>query len=343
VTATGSRASRTGAGGTGLALAVLSAATFGTSGTFASSLIDAGWSPAAAVIARVAVSALLLTVPAVLQLRGRWVLLRRGAGKVAAFGLVAVAGCQLFFFNAIERMPVGVALLLEYLGIVLVVGWLWLRHGQRPRRLTVAGAVAAFAGLGLVLNLTGSAKLDPIGVMWGLLAAVGLAIYFLLSAAGDDSGEPLPPIAMTWAGMCVGAVALAVLGWAGVMPMTATTGNVAFLGHHVSWVVPVIGLSLVAAVIAYVAGIGAARRLGAKLASFVGLAEVLFGILFAWLLLGQLPTAVQFLGGAFILAGVTLVRVDELSTSPAAADLPEPSDRVPELASTRSHYSGPVG
>jgi drug/metabolite transporter (DMT)-like permease len=127
------------------------------------------------------------------------------------------------------------------------------------------------------------------------------------------------------------------------MPVTATTGSVAFLGQHVSWVVPVIGLSLVAAVIAYVAGIGAARRLGAKLASFVGLAEVLFGILFAWLLLGQLPSAVQFLGGAFILAGVTLVRIDELSTSPAAADLPGPSDRVPELAGTHSHHNGPVG
>lgn len=338
MTVTGSRAGRAGAGGTGLAFAVLSAATFGTSGTFASSLIHAGWSPGAAVTARVAVAALLLTVPALLQLRGRWSLLRRAAGRVAAFGLVAVAGCQLFFFNAIERMPVGVALLLEYLGIVLVVGWLWLRHGQRPRRLTVLGAVAAFAGLALVLNLTGSARIDPIGVMWGLLAAVGLAIYFLLSAAGDQ--EPLPPIVMTWAGMCVGAAALAVLGGAGIMPLTATTRDVVFLGHHVSWVVPVLGLSVVAAVIAYVAGIGAARRLGAKLASFVGLAEVLFGILFAWLLLGQLPSAVQFLGGAFILAGVTLVRIDELSTPPAPAELPE---RVPGLAEAYTHHSSPVG
>ena len=71
--------------------------------------------------------------------------------------------------------------------------------------------------------------------------------------------------------------------------------------------------------IAYVAGIGAARRLGAKLASFVGLAEVLFGILFAWLLLGQLPSGMQLLGGAFILAGVTLVRVDELRGTPNPA------------------------
>jgi drug/metabolite transporter (DMT)-like permease len=316
---------RAGWGGTGLALAVLSAATFGTSGAFASSLIDAGWSPAAAVITRIAVAALVLTVPAVLQLRGRWSLLRRGAGRVAAYGLVAVAGCQLFYFNAIERMPVGVALLLEYLAAVLVVGWLWLRHAQRPRRLTVIGAVAAIAGLAMVLDLGGSARIDPIGVIWGLLAAVGLAIYFLLGAAGDE--EPLPPIAMAWAGMCVGAAALAALAWAGVLPVTATTGDVGFLGHQVSWVVPVLGLSLVAAALAYVAGIGAARRLGAKLASFIGMAEVLFAILFAWLLLGQLPSVVQFLGGALILGGVTLVRVDELDAVPAAA---QPPARPPE-------------
>jgi drug/metabolite transporter (DMT)-like permease len=171
-----------------------------------------------------------------------------------------------------------------------------------------------------VLNLTGSARISLAGLAWGLLAAVGLATYFLLSAglgsARSDAApapEALPPIVMAWAGMCVGAVTLGVLGWTGLLPMTATTRQVDFLGHRVSWLVPVLGLSLVAAVISYVAGIGAARRLGAKLASFIGMSEVLFAILFAWLLLGQLPTVLQFAGGVFILAGVTLVRLDELS------------------------------
>ncbi len=297
-------------GGAGLSLGILSAAAFGTSGAFASSLIGAGWSPAAAVLARITLAALVLTVPALLQLRGRWALLRRAAPRVAAYGLAGVAGCQLFYFNAVALMPVGVALLLEYLGTVLVVGWLWLRHAQRPRRLTVAGAAASIAGLILVLNLTGTAGINPLGLMWGLLAAVALACYFLLSAA--TGGEQLPPIVLAWAGMCVGAVVLGLCGGIGVLPMAASTRPVDFLHHQVSWVVPVLGLSLVAAVIAYVAGIGAARRLGAKLASFIGMAEVLFAIVFAWLLLGQLPAPVQFLGGAFILAGVTLVRVDEL-------------------------------
>jgi drug/metabolite transporter (DMT)-like permease len=166
-----------------------------------------------------------------------------------------------------------------------------------------------------VLGLAGSLRVNPAGVMWALLAAVCLAIYFLLSAAGGP--EPLPPIVMAWAGLCTGTAILAVLGWIGAVPMTAATRNVEFLNHQVSWLVPMLGLSVVAAAFAYVAGIGAARRLGAKLASFVGMAEVLFAIAFAWLLLGQLPSAVQFAGGALILAGVTLVRLDELRGTPA--------------------------
>ena len=301
---------------TGLLLAVISAASFGTSGAFASAMIAGHWSPVAAVLARTALAALLLTIPAVLQLRGRWHLLRANAGRVLAFGLIAVAGCQLCYFNAIERMPVGVALLLEYLGAVLVVAWLWLRHGQRPRRLTVAGAVTAIAGLALVLDLTGSASINPVGVMFGLLAAAGLATYFVLSAA--ETADPLPPVVMAWASMAVGTVALLLVGAARVLPLTTGASKVPFAGHQVSWVFPVIGLALVSSVIPYVAGIGAARRLGAKLASFFGMAEVLFAILFAWLFLGQLPSDLQFAGGAFIVAGVALVRVDELR--PAGRD-----------------------
>jgi drug/metabolite transporter (DMT)-like permease len=189
----------------------------------------------------------------------------------------------------------------------------------------VAGAVAAIAGLVMVLNLTGSVHVDPIGLMWGLLAACGLAAYFVISASASTSAggapeEPLPPIAMAWGAMCVGAVALAVLGFTGALPLHATNADVHFLRLHVSWIVPVLGLSLIAAVIAYVAGIGAARRLGAKLASFIGMTEVLFAILFAWLALGQLPTPIQFLGGAFILAGIALVRAGENAPVPVTAD-----------------------
>jgi drug/metabolite transporter (DMT)-like permease len=311
--------------GVGLGLALLSAVTFSSSGTFARSLIEAGWSAEAAVAARVGVAALLLAVPAALSLRGSWQVLRRNLGMIALFGLLAVATAQACFFNAVRYLPIGVALLLEYLGILLVVGWMWAVHGQRPRRLTVAGSAAAVLGLVLVLDLAGG-RLDPVGVLWGVGAGIGLAAYFVLSARVDGD---LPSTAVASGGMAVGAAALLGLGATGAVPLHATFGAVQLAGHRTSWLVPIVGLSLVAAVISYVAGIGAARILGARLASFVGLTEVMFGVLVAWLVLGELPTVVQLLGGVFIVAGVALVRLDELrppeTTRVPEAHRPEPS------------------
>ncbi len=292
----------------GLVLALVSGASFGTSGSFAAGLLESGWTPGAAVTVRIGLAALVLAVPALIQLRGHWALVRRNTGSLLTFGVLAVAGAQLCFFQAVQRVPVGVAILLEYLGVLMVVGWLWARHGQRPGRLTVAGAAVAVAGLVLVLDLTGELSLDLIGVAWGVGAAVGLASYFVLSARADDA---LPPLPVAWAGMTVAAMALLAVGAVGILPLRASTADVTFMQVEVSWLVPILGMSLVAAVVAYVAGIGAARLLGAKVASFVGLTEVLFAVLFAWLLLGQTPGGAQVVGGLLVLIGVALVRADD--------------------------------
>ncbi|MEP6852499.1 MAG: DMT family transporter [bacterium] len=303
---------------TGFALAGLSAVTFGSSGPFAAALIRAGWTPSGAVTVRIGLAAVILTPFALRQLRGRWSMIHRSLRSVLAFGVAAVAIPQLCYFNAVERVPVAVALLLEYSGTVLVVGWMWARHGHRPGRLTAGGAAAALIGLVLVLNLTGVSGLDPVGVAWGLGAAVGLAAYFVLSSATAD---PLPPLVMAWAGLVAGAAGLSLLGAARAIAVRTSSADVELAGQRLSWVVPVIGLSLVAAVIAYVSGIAATRLLGARLASFVGLTEVLAAVAFAWVLLAQVPTGVQFAGGALVLAGVALVRAGEWRTAPQPGEL----------------------
>jgi drug/metabolite transporter (DMT)-like permease len=317
----------------GVVIGLVSAMCFGTSGTFGTALIGSGWSPAGAVFARVLVAALALTVPAVIALRGRWRALRRSAWQVTVYGLVGVAACQICYFNAIARMPVGISIMLEYLGIVLIVGWLWVRHGQRPRPLTIGGGVAALGGLALMLNLTGGGGVSLTGVLFALAAAVSMAVYFFQSAAtsgvsdvagadvegvsaeigaaaADGSGD-LPPVVLTWGGMIVGAAAIALVGAARVMPLRFAGSDVALFGGRTSWIVPVLGLGVVAAAIAYVTGIAAARRLGPKFGSFVAMAEIGFAVLFAWILLHQTPTALQFAGGGLILAGVIAVRLDE--------------------------------
>jgi drug/metabolite transporter (DMT)-like permease len=299
-----------------LGIALASAAAFGSSGPFAKSLLEAGWSPGAAVTARICVAALVLLPVAVVMLRGRWQLLRRNAPLFLTYGVVAVAAVQLAFFSAVQTLSVGVALLLEYLGVVLVVLWLWVRHGQRPRRWTVVGIALAVAGLVLVLDVLGGMRVDGAGVLWALGAAVGLAAFFVLSARADTG---LPPLVMAAAGLVVGGISLLLAGLVGIVPMTVTTADVDLAGQQVPWWVPVLALSLVAAAFAYAAGVSATRRLGSKVAGFVGLTEVLFSLLFAWLLLGELPLPVQLLGGALVVAGVVAVRYDELTrTEPVA-------------------------
>jgi drug/metabolite transporter (DMT)-like permease len=293
---------------TGAALAVLSAATFGTSGSFATSLLDAGWTPDAVVVARLTIAAILLAVPTVIALLRSHLSLRVSTGRIIIYGVVAVGGAQACFFNAVKYVPVGVALLLEYLGIALVVGWMWLRHQQPPRPLTIAGMAVVLVGLSFVLNLFGGAHVDLLGVLWGLGAAVGLATFFVLSARSSDG---LPPIAMAGTGLAVGALALIAVGVVGILPLHATFGSVTLVHHRMSWLVPVAGLSVLAAAVAYVAGINAARRLGPKLSSFLGLTEVLFAVVFAWLLLGQLPNAEQGIGAVLVITGIVLVRLDE--------------------------------
>ena len=119
------------------------------------------------------------------------------------FGAVAVAGAQFAYFSAVQRMDVGPALLIEYTAPAAVVVWLWLRHGERPSPLTVAGAGLAALGLVLVLDLLSGADLAPVGVLWALIAMAGAASYFVLAA---NPRPDLPPVALAGAGLATGAL-----------------------------------------------------------------------------------------------------------------------------------------
>ncbi|MCQ9163781.1 DMT family transporter [Arthrobacter sp. STN4] len=292
-----------------LLFAFASAATFALSGPFAKSLFEAGWSPGAAVAARIGGAAVVLAVPAAVSLVRQWVAVRGSLLRIAVYGIVPIALCQLFYFNAVSHLSVGVALLLEYLSPVLLVGWAWLTTRTRPRLLTILGAACAMSGLVLVLDLAGSTQVSVAGILWGLAAAVCSAVFFIMSARSNDT---VPPILMAGGGMAVGAALILGLGAAGLMPLTFSAASPVFAGRLVPWFVPVLGLVLLTTVFAYVAGIIATRGLGSKVASFVALFEVLFAVLWAWVLLGEMPRLVQLLGGLCIMAGVVMVRLDEL-------------------------------
>jgi drug/metabolite transporter (DMT)-like permease len=291
----------------GLTAAVLASIAFGFSGTFASGLLDSGWSPAAVVVVRVLLGGTVLALPAYVALRGRFSLLRAEAPLVLSYGVICVGFTQLAYFSAVDHMEVGIALLIEYAAPVVVLGWLWLRHGERPGRTTLLGAAVAIAGLVLVLDLLGGASLSGIGVAWAIGAMIGCAIYFVLSARASA----LPPVALACAGLYVGGLVLLLAAAVGILDLDAGTDPSVFRGTEVAWWLPVLGLGVVTAALAFVLGIAASRLLGSRMASFVALLEVVAALVVAWLLLGEAPGPVQFLGGLLILGGVVLVKLGE--------------------------------
>jgi drug/metabolite transporter (DMT)-like permease len=292
----------------GLGLALASALSFGLSGTLARGLLDTGWSPGAVSLVRIGLAAVLVAPFGIAALGGRWHLLGRGAGTIFGYGTVAVAGAQFCYFSAVQYMAVAPALLIEFTAPVMVVIWLWLRHGQRPSRFTVLGIAFAVLGLMLVVDLVSGAEVSVAGVLWALGAMVGCSVYFLLSA---DDHHGLPPLTLAAGGLVVGAALLGLFSAVGLLPMAAVDVPAAYDGVEIPWWIPLLLLGLVTTAMAYSLGIAAIRRLGSRVASFVGLTEVLAALFWAWLLLAELPSIVQLLGGALIFFGVVAVKFGE--------------------------------
>jgi drug/metabolite transporter (DMT)-like permease len=314
----------------GLLFAVSSAFAFGSSGPFAKSLMEAGWSPTAAVTARLAGGALVMAVFATIVKPDWFREALQHAKTVVAYGLIPIAGAQLCYYNAVAHLSVGVALLLEYTAPILVVGWLWASTRHRPGNLTLTGVALAVAGIMLVLNVFSGAHINLVGVGWGLAAAVCAACYFLMSDAVAADGSGLNSITLAAGGLIVGTAAVALLGVTGVVPLTFTANDAVVAGWTTSWVVPVIALGVVATAIAYTLGIMGIARLRPRFASLVGLSEVLFAVLAAWVLVGEAVTPVQAIGGAVVLIGLALARQGDRTEKLADVTWPDgPVDDLP--------------
>jgi drug/metabolite transporter (DMT)-like permease len=293
----------------GIVLAVASALAFSSSGPLVKPLLEAGWSLGAALLVRMGVAGLVLAPALVRAIVRERSFLRRHWRIILGFGLTAVAGCQLFFFSAMQRMPVAIALLIQYLAPVLLVLLAWVRTRRAPSRLVIAGSIVAIAGLVLVVDISG-ASFDLLGTLLALGAAVCVGAYFLIA---ERAGDELPPLALASGGLLVGAALMALLAAVGILPFAAPDVDVVVGGVTVPWWMPMLWVAAFATTLGYAFGVMAVPRVGSRIASFVGLSEVLFALGFAWLLLGEAPAPVQFAGGALILVGVVLVRLDASS------------------------------
>ncbi len=296
--------------GVGLGLALVSALAFGGSGVAAKPLIEAGLDPLHVVWLRVAGGALVM-LPVAVRHRG---LPRRRPALLAGFGLLAVAGVQACYFAAISRIPVGVALLVEYLAPALVLGWVRLVQRRPVTRAAALGVVLAVGGLACVVEVWSGLSFDLLGLLLALGAACCQVGYFVLSDQGSDSGDQAPdPLGVIAYGLLVGTAVLTVVArpwnmdWSLLAHTADMDGTPVAAGLLLGWIV------LVATVLAYVTGVLAVRRLSPQVAGVVACLEAVLATVLAWILLGEHLSAPQIIGGAVVLAGAFIAQ----SSAPA--------------------------
>lgn len=317
---------------TGLTIAVIAALAFGMSGPFIKPLLEAGWSPAAGVTVRSLVGGLVLAPFAITALRDKWHTLWVARNRILLIGIFGVAATQLAYFAAIALVPVSTAILIEFMAPVLLVAFVAVRIRKAPKAVVIIGSILAIGGLFLVVSPGGSGPLNPLGLLFAALAAVSCAIYFVAAAADDNRGKEGPPaVAVASVSLLLGGVAIWLTSLTGLVPMTMTFGTVALFGQDTPWWAPMAVVAIIATGFSYAVSIAASQMLGARLASFAGLLEVIASTIYAWILLGEQMALLQVFGGALILVGIGFVRSErieeqtvhtESESLPATAEIP---------------------
>ncbi len=307
----------------GIALLVAASLCFGSSGVLAKPAMTSGLTPEQVATARISIAALVLLLGVGLP-RPRLLRVQRGQWRLLlGYGLLGVAGVQLFYFLAAARVPVGIAILLEFTSPVLVA--LWVRFVRRVRLPWPmwTGIGLALLGLALVARVHEGLVLDALGLLAGIAAALCSAAYFLIGERGMAIHHPLGMV--TW-GMVIAAVAVGLVAPPWTMPLSTLLSSAEFG----PWQPPVwlllVTVAVFSTVFAYFAGITALRHLPASTASVLALLEPLVATSMAWALLGEALVWVQILGAVVLLGGALLVQL----TAPAAQGGPTgPAEPLP--------------
>ncbi|MGY5136315.1 EamA family transporter [Streptomyces nigrescens] len=290
--------------GAGLGIALLSALAFGGSGVAAKPLISAGLEPLQVTWLRVAGAALVM-LPIAWRHRD---LVRRRPALLAGYGLLAVAGVQACYFAALSRIPVGVALLIEYLAPALVLGWVRFVQKRPVTRAAAVGVVLAVGGLACVVEVWSGLSFDAIGLALALGAACCQVGYFVLSDHGSDGDDAVDPLGVIAYGLLTGAVLLTVIARPWGMDWAVLGGGADMNGTQVPAVLLLAWIVLIATVAAYLTGVVSIRRLSPQVAGVVACLEAVIATVLAWVLLGEHLSAPQIVGGAVVLAGAFIAQ-----------------------------------
>ncbi|HET7571562.1 MAG TPA: EamA family transporter [Gaiellaceae bacterium] len=293
----------------GYAMVLVAGVLFGVNGAVAKVALSSGLTSLRLTEARCAGAfaglALLaaLRAPGSLRLRpGEW-------RRLAVFGICGVAWVQLFYFLAIHRLAIGIALLIQYLGPLFVAIWVRTFGGEHVRRRIWASLGLSLTGLVLMVQVWHGGGVDGLGVAFALVSAVVYAAYLLLAEHGVAGRDSISLLA--WGFL------FATLFWTVIQPWwsfpTGAVGHtVPLQGHLASWHLPVWALVLWVVVLGTIVPfsliVGALRHVGATRVGIVANMEPVVATVAAWLWLQESLAPVQLAGAAVVLCGIVLAQ-----------------------------------
>ncbi len=301
----------------GYGLAATAATLWAVNGSLARLLLDDHMPPARLAELRSVCTFVLLAAglviarPALLRVR------RRDVHRLAFFGIVGLSGVNAFYFAAIARLDIGVALTVQYLGPLLLLLWLKLVHRRvLPGSLWGAAGLSAL-GCFLVVGAYHPSSLDALGLLWALGAAVTFACYLL---SGEQAGQRYPPLTtLVWG------FGFSALFWCVVQPLWSFPTEILSSPRNLSYAAYiVIGGTL----IPFACIVTAVRHLPASRVAVVATLEPVLGALIAWAVLGQALSPIQVAGGLLVVGAVIWVQVGR---GELEAELAPGYDRLPDV------------
>ncbi|WP_143338248.1 DMT family transporter [Demequina sp. NBRC 110054] len=304
----------------GAAFVLTGAFLFGFNGSMTKVVMQAGISPEQLTLMRVLGTALIAGTVLLLTDRSQFRVSRTDLGRFAALGIGGLALVQWLYAVAIKHLPVGVALLFEYMAVIIVavVARVVFKESVHPRLWWAIGAV--LVGLAVVAEVWDS-SLSLLGVAAGLGAACAYAFYFL---AGERSVAGRPPMAVAfWASTFATAFWLVFSGW-WTMPGGTFTADVSFGGALDSIVtpmwVPLVAMVSLGAFAPFTLIFMSLRHISATASGILASSEVLFAFTVAWLWLGETLEPLQVAGAAVVFVGIVVAQTARERPSQADPD-----------------------
>ena len=287
----------------GAVMYLVAAFLFALNGSVAKAQIEAGLSPAEVTEVRTIGCALILLIYILIVNPGSLKVRRAEIPFLLLFGVLAYALTPFLFFLSVELLPVAIAALLAFLAPVLVALWLrYVKHEAVGRSIWLS-LVLVVGGLILVSQVWSGMTLNPLGVFFGLLTAAALAAYLLLGEAGARRRDVM---SLAFWGFAIATITWSILAPWWNFPWNLLTTTTSLFDGAVTGI-PVWSLVIVMiaiSVIPFVLVLMSLQRIGAQRGGILGTTEPLWAALLAFILLGEVLSPIQGLGGLVVLVGV---------------------------------------